>query len=454
MKKIHKLLLGFGFVVALSTTPVIFISTKKNNNSTNPNANNGINRKIKEDIDINKNPTPNQPVNNKHIKKLEKTSAEITGKLFDDTYTDLTKEALERKDKSDKTKKAEKHKNDSARITGELFDILTKNIDKKSIEKAERADLKEKDKIVAAYLDEVKKLNEETARDLIDEEKPIKELQLEKLEEINKKAANKIKRLADKYINQKKYDHLEPEDVLDILKAIKGMENLRLGDFEEVIISEYKLIIKANNDSSLVKGQFEYSPRIEKEEIPKLKNELITFLGHKLDPYFKKGIDVIPIIDSLDFDNIQTIHDLFNIREEIRYFIKDYYRPTGEVISDWKYGEHNILDVEKITDYRKLWEDDERGIKPKKYRYDYIIYTTKERIDEAIKKASRNSENEHLERFYHFRGFFISLDYQLSEYYEVDALFNKYLRSEEIIETIYNPNLKWEYKMKKRDKEI
>ncbi|ENY69201.1 Hypothetical protein, predicted membrane nuclease [Metamycoplasma auris 15026] len=187
------------------------------------------------------------PINKNEISKLEKKSAEITGILFDNPYNkeiekakrdkeilpkiyndsasgldiDIhwTKEELERyvykflwylkKTKLDAIK--------SAKLTGELFNILTKQIDKKNIEKAEAADLEKQQKWVDAYLEEIKKLNEEITKDIVSE--LIKEIKArmyrdsvsgldielhpssKDIEKENKRLDDKVKEILDKNWN-------------------------------------------------------------------------------------------------------------------------------------------------------------------------------------------------------------------------------------------------------------
>ncbi|PZV99839.1 hypothetical protein BCF89_10722, partial [Metamycoplasma auris] len=88
---------------------------------------------------------PSNPINNIDISKLEKTSAQITGLLFDDLYTNDIKEATYRYKKH-----GDAHATASSKTTTELFDLLTKQIDKESIEKAEKADLEKQQEWVNA----------------------------------------------------------------------------------------------------------------------------------------------------------------------------------------------------------------------------------------------------------------------------------------------------------------
>ncbi|CBH40885.1 MAG6090-like repeat-containing lipoprotein [Mycoplasmopsis agalactiae] len=128
----------------------------------------------KEDLErwTNKILRDNWDLNKVTLDKIE--SANITGKIFDDTYTDAIKE-IERKAKAEEDREAAKaeaeimsidHKVAASDITGELFALLTKEIDKASIEKAEKANLDKQQEWVDALLKEIKDLNEQVTSEM------------------------------------------------------------------------------------------------------------------------------------------------------------------------------------------------------------------------------------------------------------------------------------------------
>ncbi|ENY68864.1 Hypothetical protein, predicted lipoprotein [Metamycoplasma auris 15026] len=80
-----------------------------------------------------------------------------------------------------------------------------------------------------------------------------------KLNALENSVAEKIKKAI-------KNNTIEPEEVLDVLKGVKGLESLRLGDFKSFEFKDSKLTIEAIADSSLIEGKLELTLANGKEE--------------------------------------------------------------------------------------------------------------------------------------------------------------------------------------------
>ncbi|PZW01541.1 variable surface lipoprotein [Metamycoplasma auris] len=188
--------------------------------------------------------------------------------------------------------------------------------------------------------------------------------------------------VVDKIKKSIKNNNVEQAEILDILKEVKGLETLRFGDFKTLDFKDFKLTIEANTSSSLIEGKFEFSEEIKKEENAKLKTELNMFLKEKLVANVK--VKRADLIDSLDFDNVKTKADLYDVKEEIKDFINDYYSVFREKL--------NVLSRNVDFNFKEVSEDELRLFIPEEWLLEIEKETKQEDKHKVFEQLLLNTQ--------------------------------------------------------------
>ncbi|UUM25488.1 variable surface lipoprotein [Mycoplasmopsis agalactiae] len=109
---------------------------------------------------------------------------------------------------------------------------------------------------------------------------------------------NELKKLAKKDVLS--------EDVIDVLKKIKGLESVRLGDLSKVEFNETdkKLTIEAHKDSKLITGKYEFTAQSKTDTTPAKStkidlSKLETNIQNELKKLAKKDVLSEDVIDVL-----------------------------------------------------------------------------------------------------------------------------------------------------------
>ncbi|ENY69109.1 Hypothetical protein, predicted lipoprotein [Metamycoplasma auris 15026] len=412
MKKSLALLLS-ATAVATVTTPFLAISCKDKTPKEKKDFKAEI-AKLEKQIKDDKN------LNQEAKKKLEKILTDAKKDLeklksadeFSKALKDLKKKIEEVKNKPATTRELTKEEEiaklerTSAKITGDLFDILTHQIDKESIKKAEEADLKKQDEWAKAYLAKIERANHRNAAKLIlDKEIPREKEEAKNIEkilddqyraEMHKEAsadevegmfddsmADKIKEAEEKYAAELVERELQKE--LQWEKAIEAAARM----ISDLFDSPYnKAIEKAKRDKEITSKIYTDSASGLDIDIHLSEEDLERYVNKVLRDNWDLNKGTLDAIKSA-----KTTDELFSVEHE-KWLEKTKKEILGRIYINSKSGLDIHLSEEDLERYVNKVLRDNWYLNKVKLDEIKAANTIKDLFDSPYKKATEKAKRD------------------------------------------------------------
>ncbi|MCE6056743.1 variable surface lipoprotein [Mycoplasmopsis agalactiae] len=199
------------------------------------------------------------------------------------------------------------------------------------------------------------------------------------LNKLEKNIQNELEKLAK--------NDVSPESVLDILKKVRGLEKLTLGDFSTVEFKDEKLTVKAHKDSKLITGEYEFKVQSIPNKDPLLmhKNKIKEFVFKNLKELNVENTSLVTdfegMFKDLDIDNAKTKDDFARIKDDLKYLFAQWYSSFEESPFGFDYSE---------SEYKKDDKNNSESNGGNPY-----VHVARELITEVEKEINKNKDNEY-----------------------------------------------------------